>query len=550
MRFQGRLTHYLILIVVHLLLTLPRLDALPLTDVDEGINSEAAREMLEAENYVTPHYNYQLRTAKPALLYWVQSSSYRLFGVSDWSARFPAVLFGLFTVLMTYELARQVFSPATGLLSGLILLTSIEFALLSHAATPDPPLLFFTTSALVLFWLGSRQGQRWWFCFSAFFCGLAVLTKGPVGLALPGLIGLLTFAVNGNLKAFWDRRLLWALLVFLLVALPWYGLVAADTRGVWPRRFFLEENLERFNQPKENHKGPIFYHLGLLFVLFTPWSVFLIVVFRVAYSSFRSGEDANQSFRADHRFLIMWFLTYLIFFSIAATKLPNYILPLYPALAILTGRSLERWRTGPAPWGNWVIPAALGGYLLTGVLVIVGLLLAGGAIPLPKLGRPFEGFASVAWVGLFPIGAGIGFYWFARKQQNTQAIASLVLGAILFTGSLGIVAVPQLEKSMAPRGLVQAAGRNFTDRECRVLALGWLHPSAVFYVQREIARYENLDEAVKYFTLPQETYLFIPAPFLPEFQSKAPQTKELARRYDFYTRREIVLVWNGVSAPD
>ncbi len=550
MQSQGRLAHYLILIVVHLLITLPNLGVLPLTDVDEGINSEAAREMLESGNYVTPHYNYQIRTAKPALSYWVQSASFSIFGVNDWSARFPSVLFGLGTVFVTYEFARRVFTPSTGLISGLILISSIEFAVLSHAATPDPPLLFFTTSALALFWLGSRNGNRWWYCYSAFFCGLGMLTKGPVGIALPGLVGLLTCLFNRNLKIFWDRRMLYAVGVFLLVAVPWYALVAADTRGVWPKRFFLKENFDRFNQPMENHKGPIFYHLALLFVLFAPWSVFLIAVLRASYSTFRSGEDGANTRRADHRFLIIWFLTYLIFFSVAATKLPNYIIPLYPALAIMTGRSLDRWRIGEKPWGGWVVPAALVGYLLTGTIVILGLVITGGAIEIPKLGRPFEGFASVAWIGVFPIFAGLGFFWFARKKQNNHAIFSLVFHGVCFTMLLGVIAVPQLEKSMAPRGLVQASGRNFTDRDCRVISLAWLHQSTVFYVKREITRFEIMEEAAKHFNLPRETYLFIPAQHLERFQAQAPQLQELARRYDFYTRQEIVLVWNGVTADE
>ena len=179
-------------------LTLPNLGAASLWDVDEGVNAEAAREMHEADTWVIPTFNFELRTAKPVLLYWLQRASYAAFGVSEWSARLPSAVAGWLTVLLTYELARRMFGRPTGLLAGVVLASAAEFCALAHAATPDATLLLFTTLTFYLFWVGHEDGGRSWWLPTAAACGLAVLTKGPVGVALPGLVVVLYLVWNGE----------------------------------------------------------------------------------------------------------------------------------------------------------------------------------------------------------------------------------------------------------------------------------------------------------------------------------------------------------------
>jgi 4-amino-4-deoxy-L-arabinose transferase-like glycosyltransferase len=273
---RERLRDYAILLAVSALLTLPNLGATSLWDVDEGVNAEAAREMRDNGTWVIPTFNYQLRTAKPVMLYWLQRASYSVFGISEWSARLPSVLCAWLTILLTYEIARRMFGRPTGLLAGIVLASAIEFCMLAHAATPDSTLLLFTVLTYYLFWSRHEDGSRKWWLPTAAACGLAVLTKGPVGVALPGLVFFLYFAWNRELSRLLDHKILWAFLVFALVAGPWYGIVTAETRGQWASAFFGRENLQRFSTPMENHRGPFFYHAAALLVLFTPWSVFLL----------------------------------------------------------------------------------------------------------------------------------------------------------------------------------------------------------------------------------------------------------------------------------
>src|SRR5579859_3270407 len=118
---NRRVVHYLVLLSVSALLTLPRLGQTSLWDVDEGVNAETSREMLELDNYVVPKFNFQLRDAKPALLYWCQMAAYRAFGVSEFSARLPSAIAAALSVLLLYELGRVMFSPMAGLFGGIIL---------------------------------------------------------------------------------------------------------------------------------------------------------------------------------------------------------------------------------------------------------------------------------------------------------------------------------------------------------------------------------------------------------------------------------------------
>ena len=183
---HSRVAHCLLLLAVTAALTLPSLGTHSLWDIDcQGLNAEAAREMLVRGNWITPSFNGELRTAKPALLYWLQMASYLAFGVNEWAAPFPSVLAAWASVLLTYALARRMFDAGTGLLAGLVLASSIEFSLLAHAATPDAVLLLCTMLTFYLFWRGAADGRRTWFVPTRAAAGLAVLAKGPVGILLP-----------------------------------------------------------------------------------------------------------------------------------------------------------------------------------------------------------------------------------------------------------------------------------------------------------------------------------------------------------------------------
>src|SRR5690348_12087155 len=222
---HTRLGHYALLLAVTAALTLPGLGSLSLWDIDEGLNAEAAREMLESGDWVVPTFNFKPRTAKPALLYWLQALAYQRFGVTELAARLPSALAGAAAVLLTYELGRRMFSAATGLLAGVILISTIQVCVLAHAATPDALLLACLTLTFWLFWTGFARGGRHWTWAAGLGCGLAVLAKGPVGLALPAAVIGYFLLAQRQLRRLLDARLLAGLLLVVLIAGPWYALV-------------------------------------------------------------------------------------------------------------------------------------------------------------------------------------------------------------------------------------------------------------------------------------------------------------------------------------
>jgi 4-amino-4-deoxy-L-arabinose transferase-like glycosyltransferase len=549
---HSRPLHWLALLAVGGLLSLPSLGAHSLWDMDEGVNAECGREMLEAGTWIVPTFNWELRTAKPVLTYWLQRPAYVWFGVSEWSARLPSALCGLLTVLVTYELGRRLYDPLTGLLAGLALVSCVQHAVLSHAATPDAPLVLALTLAFALVWLGQEGGGRGLLVWPGAAVGLALLAKGPVGLALPGLATLLYFGWNRELRRLLDHRLVWGMLLMLAVAAPWYLLVAAETRGEWPRAFFLKENLSRAAVAQENHSGPPVYYIVAVLVLFAPWSsVIGAAIWDAVRNSRRQsppmiiGGLATET-RAD-RFLLCWTVAVLLPFSLARTKLPNYVAPVYPALALLTARFLLRWVRGEVTLPRWVWAVAVGGVALTGVGYLVGLLLASGAVPLSGKGmRVFPGLEWWAWVGLLPLAAAAVMAFGSRAA----GVAALTLSAVGLVGVLAAGPVLVIDRYKAAKTLVLGSGARDLDRDIRLATYSYTsdNQSLVFYAARRVAPLFTADQAAGFLAEPLPRVLFVPAAV---WEKELVARPELAgctvrvRKYDFYKNADILAVGNG-----
>ncbi len=546
----SRWFHYGVLIFVAALLTVPNLGAHSLWDMDEGVNAECAREMSEAGTWVVPTFNWELRTAKPVLLYWLQRFAFLAFGVSEWSARLPSVLLGIGTVLLTYELGRRMFDALTGLLAGVALASAVQFCMLSHAAIPDAPLIFFTTLTFYLVWCGQENNGRSWLIIPAIPCGLAVLSKGPVGLALPGLAFVLYFLWNREWRRLFDHRLLFGVVIFLLVVGPWVGLVAAETKGEWLAKFLQNENVNRITTAQENHSGWPIYYVMCLLVLFAPWSSVIGVTLWFGVRGARQSPlmivDGISSPVRAHRFLLCWFCAYLIPFSLIATKLPNYIGPLYPALALLTARFLMQWRAGEITVPRWVMPVAISGVAITGVCVGAGFVLASGVVNLDIPGmRLFPGLETWAWVGAIPIGAAVAMAWCLQHQLRGGFILALSLAAVGLIGLVAAGPVVVIDRYKAAKELVLTSGAKQPERDIRLAALEYFQDSQsiVFYAERRVDVLNTPDQAKTFLAMPHPSYLFIPEALWQKHFGTTTY-RIAARKYDFYRNAVILVVTN------
>lgn len=307
-----------------------RLGSFPLFDVDEGAFSEATREMLERGDLVTTWLNGQLRFDKPILTYWLQAGSVSLLGLSELALRLPSALAGVGWIAAIMAFARQQGGNATGYAAATIAATTLGVCVIGRGATADALLNLFLALSLFdiyRYMVDPQPRYRWraWL-----WMALGLLTKGPVALLIPGAASFAAFALQGKLRA-WLGALRdpagWAILV--AVAAPWYVLEYMRQGQAFIDGFFLRHNVERFMSPLQGHSGGFLYYVPAALLLLLPYTgLFLRVLPGV-----RRLRDSPLT-----TFLWCWFLFVLIFFSLAGTKLPHYLIygltPLFVLMAM------------------------------------------------------------------------------------------------------------------------------------------------------------------------------------------------------------------------
>jgi 4-amino-4-deoxy-L-arabinose transferase-like glycosyltransferase len=556
----NRLSHFALLLTATALLTLPGLGTVSLWDIDEGLNAEAAREMYESGDWVVPAFNFQPRTAKPALLYWLQATCYKHFGVNELSARLPSALATAVCVLLTYELGRMMFGAAAGLLAGIVLMSSVQVCVLAHAATPDAVLLAAVLLTFTLFWHGYRHDSQLWLMTIGPSCGLAVLAKGPIGLALPAAVIGYFLLARREVGRLLDRRALIGITGFLVVAAPWYVLVGVETRGAFLRSFWRTENVGRFAAAMEGHGGPAYYYLITLLIGLTPWCVLLGPAL---WRALRAVSPAGEALRAGRcagqpparkaspageagatTFLLSWAAVWLGFFSLAQTKLPNYILPVYPPVALIIAKYLDGWRRGATTIKPAVWRLALGGLTVIGILTVVGLLVGGGNLPAFRA-RTLPGLGMWAWVGAVPIIGAVIAGWCLRRDRRAGLVTTLSTLAVAYVSLMAALPPRSVDEHKAPRALVAAAGARRPDAEVRVAAFDYFQPSLVFYCQREVVQLFSEQQALDFLRGPLPAYLFCPAETWDRLSPRAAApVSQVARHRDFYRGCEIVVLTN------
>jgi 4-amino-4-deoxy-L-arabinose transferase-like glycosyltransferase len=543
-RLDNRAGHWLLLAAAWSVLCLPLLGRPSLWDIDEGNNAEAARAMAESGDWVVPHFNNQVRYDKPVLLYWLQAGAYAAIGVNELAARLPSAVAALLTVLITYELGRGMFGKRAGLLGGLALGSSISFAASAHFANPDALLNLFTALSLACWWADYTGGGWWWSAAAGAASGMGVLAKGPVGLVLPLGVATLFSLWRRDWRRLFDRRLPLATLAFLLAAAPWYVWVGVETKGQWLIQFWTKHNLERATQVLENHRGPFFYYLLVLLAGFAPWSVFLGPTGWLTWRNVRKASDDPN--RPAFQFLACWVMVTYTFFSAASTKLPNYILPLFPAAAILTGSFLDGWRRGEVLVPQGVMRLGMVCLALMGLGVAAALVLAGGVIRLGLLrGRYLPGLEYCAALGAVWVFGAVMALWCLRSGHKGRLITGVAVAGLAFTAGAAAWGAVVVDHYKAPRLLARALPADQMGRDLRVGAYEYFQPSFVFYCRREVTRLNDPWQLLKFLSSPLPAYAVLPASTWEDLHKAFLRPfREVDRRYDLYEGREIVLVTN------
>lgn len=496
-----------------------QLGTIGLIDETEPLFAEAARQMTVTGDWITPYFNEQTRFDKPPLIYWLMAIAYKIGGVNAWSVRFPSVLAAIvltllgFYVLWQYEqrVLKKIdqnfhhspplpFSlPWMG--AGLIALNPETIAW-ARTGVSDMLLTGCMCGALLVFFLGYTQGYfcRWYGYFYVLIA-LAILAKGPVGLVLPGLIiGSFTLYL-GNFKQVWREIKPWrGIAIILGLTLPWYIAVTMINGEAFIDSFFGYHNVQRFTQVVNRHWAPWYFYFVVVLVGFFPYSVYLPLAISHLKIWQRNHWSKQSRWEQFSLFLFFWFAVIFVFFTIAVTKLPSYVLPLMPACALFV--SLFWYTTDSITRKNrFFLLSSVGNILMA--LGMTFLLIYGvnwvKDPTMPNFAEMFEKSGVLIWGSWIWGITALLIIWSLWKQKEKQIIWINCWALMIFL-VLTITPVARLvdqERQLPLRELAQLATRVKVPGE-EVIMIGFAKPSVVFYSQAPVVYYKRLELAVNY----------------------------------------------------
>lgn len=409
-----------------------------LWEADEAIYGRVAKEILKFGDWATLRFNHREWFDKPPLYMWLTASFYYFFGWSEFTIRIWSALFGVGQVIVVYFFGKTMFSKRAGFFSALMLATSLQFIIQSRLALVDVPLSFFISLSLFFFYLGYiNPGKKWYYLFSACCMALATLTKGPIGVLFPVFIIGIYLVITKNLGQLKKMKLPWLVAIFLLVASPWYIIELMRHGRIFLDHFFLLRMVGRYRTAFEGHTGPVYYYFLILLLGFFPWSSFLPYSFVNLLRKIREWKERE---REKVLLIAIWFIVIFVFFTMAKSKLPGYILPLYPACALSVG-----WL-----WDECIKLTKRKGLLVSYVLfflLVTALIFA--LIFIAKFFSPseyslFSSFFLVIIAGLF-IGGIFSFIFLIFKKNVFLSLTGLVGAMFFLVGVLTLYILPLAE---------------------------------------------------------------------------------------------------------
>jgi len=342
-----------------------------LMNPDEGRYSEIPREMLESGDYLTLHLNYVSYFEKPPLHYWLTAASFLVFGQNEFAARFIPALMGFLTILMTWFTARKFEGEDTANFAAIILGTSALFFAISRINITDMTLSFFLTLSLFSFYIFYKENRKRWLYIFYAALACATLAKGLIGVVLPAGVIFCFMLFTRDWRIMKRLFLTPAILVFFLICVPPFYLVCKKNPDFF-YFFFIQEHFLRYATKMHDRYEPVWFFIPIIIGGFFPWLGGLFVSFKNYFSK-----------KEENVYLVIWVLIITLFFSVSHSKLAPYIIPVYPALAILIAKNLVQLKDKGT---TKAIKACLGFLtFFTIVLVMAAVLILNGIIPIRKI---------------------------------------------------------------------------------------------------------------------------------------------------------------------
>jgi 4-amino-4-deoxy-L-arabinose transferase-like glycosyltransferase len=419
----------LALLLVFTLLWFSNLDYRRLVHPDEGRYAEIAREMMVTGDWVTPRLDGIKYFEKPALQYWLTAAGYEAFGVRHWTARLWPALAGYLGVLFIGYAGFRLAGPALGLYSAAVLGGCLWYALNAHILTLDAGLTLWMSVGLGSLFIAQRNEataleRRSWMWAAWGALALATLSKGLIGIVLPGAV-LAVYTLITRDWALWRRlHLLSGAMVFLALAAPWFVVMSARNPEFFDF-FFIHEHFTRYLTGEHHREGAWWYFVPIFAVGILPWlTVFLWTAKRMWTDARSEASGFNWQ-----RFALVWTAVIFVFFSMSGSKLPSYILPIFPALALAIG--LQLTTLPDATLARLTLPLVVAlGVVTLAVLFAYEPIAAHFADARQPLG-PLLAYApwikagcAIAFLG------GVAGWWWIRAGKRTAAVLAVALTSL------------------------------------------------------------------------------------------------------------------------
>lgn len=466
------------------------LDARHLLRPDEGRYAEISREMFVTGDWVTIRYNALKYFEKPPFHMWVTTIAYELFGVGDWQARLCVALSGIVGLGMTMLATARWYGCRAGLLAGLVMLAMPMWSVAGHFNSLDMTLSGALACVLACMLLAqhpdtSPGARRAWMvaCWAAM--GVAILTKGLVGIALPGLVLVVYTLVTRDLGLWRRLHLPTGILAMLVVTVPWFWLISTKNPE-FPQFFFIHEHWDRYTSTVHSRKGSIWYFVPLLLAGMLPWLGLVPRMWDVVRDRAGAVRGAGGKPFQPALLSLVWFAAIFVFFSMSGSKLPGYIVPVFPALAILAAVALDQ--ISDKSW-NRQINALV-------VLAVVGLIAAPVVATLERETNPnevFRAFAVYIGVAFAVLLAGM---LLARRLLRTRgvfpSVAAFALSMFL-TCTIGLLGHEVMGRRAAGVDMLPAIKAVLKD-DMPLYGVGMLDHTLPFYLGRTLTMVAAPDE--------------------------------------------------------
>ena len=495
---------YILLALLALALDLPGIATIPVLDRDEARFAQATRQMIETGDYLRIRFQNEARNKKPAGIYWLQAASVRAFSdaASDaiWPYRLPSLIGAVAAVLLTFGLGQGLVGRRAALVGAGLLAATLELSVEAHIAKTDAVLLATAVAAqgaLGLIYRAAREERpapwRWALLFWV-AQALAILLKGPV---VP-LLSLLTVAALSvaDREARWLKglRAWWGVPLLLVIAGPWFVAINIATGGAFMSEAVGHDLLGKLVGAQEAHGAPPLTHFLILLAGFWPATLFLGAVF---VEGWRQRRDVAV------RFLIAWAVPFWILVELVPTKLPQYLLPVYPALALMAGRVIlagtSGWRRHDLVFAAVWIVASCG--------ILLGIILAP-----TRYGSGIAPIAIVAAIALAIVGALLLVY---RTRAPAPALA-IACSLIVFM-PLGQIIAPRLDRLFVSDEIAGLVRQKLGAKAGHIASVGYSEPSLVFLLGTDTALLTP-DAAAEALAQHRVTAAIVAAPQEPAFR--------------------------------